>query len=199
MDYSKYITDGIESFCKNYKCRKTGSDSVRAAEAEIAESMKDCVDEIRTQSFETHPNAFLASVPLEAFLCILACGFFVVGVCTGRVWTYLVSLALMIAAVVCFVGEFALYDALTATHGPMLQMMTRTTPAMRQLEDTAFILRYRFCSDYIGERLNEVERLAVSEDGHGRTDIIDVVKASGKDRDDEFTRKATFSFISEDE
>ena len=91
------------------------------------------------------------------------------------------------------------YDALTATHGPMLQMMTRTTPAMRQLEDTAFILRYRFCSDYIGERLNEVERLAVSEDGHGRTDIIDVVKASGKDRDDEFTRKATFSFISEDE
>ena len=36
MDYIKYITDGIESFCKNYKCRKTGSESVRAAEAEIA-------------------------------------------------------------------------------------------------------------------------------------------------------------------
>ena len=91
------------------------------------------------------------------------------------------------------------YDALTATHGPMLQMMTRTTPNMRRLEDTAFILRWRFDSDYIGERLNEVERLAVSEDGRGRTDIIDVVKASGKDTEDEFTRKATFSFISEDD
>lgn len=91
------------------------------------------------------------------------------------------------------------YDALTATHGPMLQMMTRTTPSMRQLEDTAFILRYRFDSDYVAERLCEVERLAVSEEGRGRTDIIDVVKASGKDPEDDYTRKATFSFISEDD
>ena len=109
MDYIKYITDGIEYICKNHKCRMTGSESVRAAEAEIAESMKDCVDEIRTQSFDVHPNAFLASVPLEAVLCIAACGFFIAGVCTGRAWTYLVSLILMIVAVVCFVGEFALY------------------------------------------------------------------------------------------
>ena len=33
MDYIKYITDGIESICKNHKCRMTGSESVRAAEA----------------------------------------------------------------------------------------------------------------------------------------------------------------------
>ena len=109
MDYIKYLTDGIETICKNHKCRVTGSESVRAAEAEIAESMKDCVDEIRTQSFDVHPHAFLASVPLEAVLCIAACGFFIAGVCTGRAWTYLVSLILMIVAVVCLVGEFALY------------------------------------------------------------------------------------------
>lgn len=109
MDYIKYITDGIESFCKNHKRRMTGSESVRAAEAEIAESMKDYVDEIRTQSFDVHPQAFLASVPVEVVLCIAACGLFIAGVYTGRAWTYLVSLVLMIAAVVCFVGEFALY------------------------------------------------------------------------------------------
>lgn len=109
MDYIKYITDGIESICKKYKRRMTGSESVRAAEAEIAESMKDYVDEIRTQSFEAHPHAFLASVPLEAFLCIVACALFIVGVCTGQGWTYLVSLVLVIMAVICLVGEFALY------------------------------------------------------------------------------------------
>ena len=58
MNYIKYITDGIESFCKNHKRRMAGSESVRAAEAEIAESMKDCVDEIRTQSFTSTPKPF---------------------------------------------------------------------------------------------------------------------------------------------
>ena len=109
MDYIKYITDGIESICKNHKRRMTGAESVRTAEAEMAESMKDCVDEIRIQSFEAHPHAFLASVPLEVCLSMAACGFFVAGTRTGKVWIYLVSLLFMIAAVVCFVGEFALY------------------------------------------------------------------------------------------
>ena len=109
MEYIKYITDGIESICKNHKRRMTGAESVRSAEAEMAESMKDCVDEIRTQSFEAHPHAFLASVPLEVCLCMVACGLFIAGAHTGQAWTYLVSLLLMIAAVVCFVSEFALY------------------------------------------------------------------------------------------
>ena len=79
MDYISYITDGIKSICIRHRRRTAGSESVRTAEAEIAESMKDCVDEIRTQQFEIHPHAFLGSVPLEAFLCLISCGFFLAG------------------------------------------------------------------------------------------------------------------------
>ena len=44
MDYIKYITDGIKAICIHHKRRTAGSESVRTAEAEIAESMKDCVE-----------------------------------------------------------------------------------------------------------------------------------------------------------
>ena len=113
MDYISYITDGIRSICTHHKRRTAGSESVRAAEAEIAESMKDCVDEIRTQQFEMHPHAFLGSVPLEAFLCLAACGFFLVGVYSGRSWAYMVSLVLMITAMVALIAEYALYRQVT--------------------------------------------------------------------------------------
>ena len=113
MDYIKYITDGIESICKNHKCRTAGSESIRTAEAEIAESMKDCVDEIRTQPFEIHPHAFMGSIPLEAFLCLIACAFFLDGVYVGRSWAFVVSLFFMITAMVALIAEYALYRQVT--------------------------------------------------------------------------------------
>ena len=113
MDYIRYITDGIESICKNHKRRTAGSESVRTAEAEIAESMKDCVDEIRTQQFEIHPHAFLGSIPLEAFLCLISCAFFLIGVYTRSSWAYIVSLLFMIVATVALIAEYALYRQVT--------------------------------------------------------------------------------------
>ena len=113
MDYIRYITDGIKSICIRHRRRTAGSESVRTAEAEIAESMKDCVDEIRTQQFEIHPHAFLGSVPLEAFLCLISCGFFLAGVYRGSLWPYQVSLVFMAAAVVILIAEYALYRQLT--------------------------------------------------------------------------------------
>ena len=80
MDYIKYITDGIESICKNHKRRSAGYESVKTAQAQMAEEMKDYVDEIRTQQFDIHPRAFIGSIPLDALLCLIACGFFVAGV-----------------------------------------------------------------------------------------------------------------------
>ena len=113
MDYVKYITDGIESICIRHKRRTAGSESVRTAEAEMAASMKDCVDEIRTQSFEIHPHAFMGSIPLDAFLCLAACAFFLIGVYAARSWAYMVSLILMITAIVALIAEYALYRQLT--------------------------------------------------------------------------------------
>ena len=113
MDYIRYITEGIKGICIRHKRRTAGSEAVRAAEAEMAEAMKDCVDEIRVQPFDIHPQAFLGSVPLEAFLCLCACGFFAAGVYAGQAWAYAVSLILMFAAVVIVIAEYALYRQMT--------------------------------------------------------------------------------------
>ena len=113
MDYIRYITDGIESICKNHKRRTAGSESVRTAEAEIAESMKDCVDEIRTQQFEIHPHAFLGSIPLDAFLCLVSCALFTVGAYCGFLWVYILSLLFMFVGIVALIAEYVLYRQVT--------------------------------------------------------------------------------------
>ena len=113
MDYIMYITDGIKAICIHHQRRTAGSESVRTAEAEIAESMKDCVDEIRTQQFEMHPHAFMGSIPLEAWLCLISCAFFLVGAFRGRLWAYNVSLLFMFIAMVAVIAEYALYRQFT--------------------------------------------------------------------------------------
>ena len=113
MDYIKYITDGIESICKNHKRRTAGSETVKTAQAEMAEAMKDCVDEIRTQQFDMHPHAFIGSIPLDAFLSLLACGFFLSGVCSGKFWPYIVSMVLTISTATIIIVEYILFRPFT--------------------------------------------------------------------------------------
>ncbi|MBR3346627.1 MAG: hypothetical protein IKG37_06070, partial [Solobacterium sp.] len=113
MDYIKYITDGIESVCKNHKRRTAGSETVKTAQAQMAEAMKDCVDEIRTQQFEMHPHAFIGSIPLDAFLSLLACGFFLTGVRIGKFWPFIVSLLLTLSASVIITVEYILFRPFT--------------------------------------------------------------------------------------
>ncbi|MBP5280762.1 MAG: M28 family peptidase, partial [Erysipelotrichaceae bacterium] len=109
MDYIKYITDGIESICKNHKRRSAGWESVKTAQAEMAESMKDYVDEIRIQQFEMHPQAFIGSIPLDALISLIACGLFLAGVSTGKAWMYIVSLVLIITTATIVIVEYVLF------------------------------------------------------------------------------------------
>ena len=120
MDYIKYITDGIESICKNHKRRSAGYESVKTAQAQMAEEMKDYVDEIRTQQFDIHPRAFIGSIPLDALLCLIACGFFVAGVFLKMFWPYVVSLIFTITAAVIIVVEYILFRPFTDKLYPKL-------------------------------------------------------------------------------
>ena len=113
MDYIKYITDGIEYTCKNHKRRSAGFESVKTAQADMAEAMKDCVDEIRTQQFEIHPRAFIGSIPLDALISLTACALFVFGVYSGKFWPYIVSLALTITTATIIIVEYILFIPFT--------------------------------------------------------------------------------------
>lgn len=113
MDYIKFITDGIEHICKNHKRRSAGDKTVKTAQADMAEEMKDCVDEIRTQQFEMHPHAFIGSIPLDAFLSLIACSFFLFGVFSGKFWPYIVSLVFTTTAATIIVVEYILFIPFT--------------------------------------------------------------------------------------
>ena len=109
MDYIKYITDGIEYTCKNHKRRSAGCKSVKTARADMAEAMKDYVDEIRTQQFEIHPQAFIGSIPLDAFISLVACAFFIAGVYNGKALYYAISLVLTIVTATIIIVEYILF------------------------------------------------------------------------------------------
>lgn len=113
MDYIKFITDGIEYTCKNHKRRTAGSETVKTAQADMAELMKDCVDEIRTQQFDMHPHAFIGSIPLDAFLSLIACGFFLFGVYSGTFWAYIVSIIITIVTATIIIVEYVLFRPFT--------------------------------------------------------------------------------------
>ncbi|MBO7676831.1 MAG: M28 family peptidase, partial [Erysipelotrichaceae bacterium] len=113
MDYIKYITDGIEYTCKNHKRRSAGWESVKTAQADMAEAMKDYVDEIRTQQFEMHPQAFIGSIPLDALISLIACALFVGGVYYQKAWLFIISLLLTIATATIIIVEYILFIPFT--------------------------------------------------------------------------------------
>ncbi len=138
MDYIKYITDGIETICKNHKHRSAGCESVKTAQAQMAEAMKDCVDEIRTQQFEIHPQAFIGSIPLDALISLIACGFFLAGVYHSKAWLYVVSLVLTLVTATIVIVEYVLFLPFTdklypKKTGQNLYMVrkAKTTPKRR--------------------------------------------------------------------
>lgn len=113
MDYIKYITDGIEYTCKNHKRRTAGAESVKTAQADMAEAMKDYVDEIRTQQFDMHPQAFIGSIPLDALISLIACGLFLYGVYSSKFWPFIVSLILTITTATIIIVEYILFKPFT--------------------------------------------------------------------------------------
>lgn len=68
---------------------------------------------------------------------------------------------------------------LTTLEGSGLELTTRTTPRLVHAAAFAYIYTHTYNSDYARGRIEQIERLAVSMNGQGRRDLIDVVQAGG--------------------
>lgn len=68
---------------------------------------------------------------------------------------------------------------LTGQSGPLLQMMTRMTPAALRAEEIGDIYVRIYGSQYVKGRLELLERCLVSIDGGGRQDMIESLRAGG--------------------
>lgn len=78
-------------------------------------------------------------------------------------------------------------DYLTTVDGKGLEILTHTTPELAKAALIGFIYNSTIIEEgetspgcpYVCERIEQVERFAVSIDGHGRADLIEALRASG--------------------
>lgn len=70
-------------------------------------------------------------------------------------------------------------DYLAITEGTMLEILTRTNGRVISAIDSGTTHVFRYKSQYILSRIQQIERLAISAGGQGRTEMIDAVKAGG--------------------
>lgn len=69
---------------------------------------------------------------------------------------------------------------LTTTKGAELEILTRTSVAIVRAIDAGSVFAARYRSSYIQSRIEQMERLAISNDGQGRDEIIRVIQAGGR-------------------
>ena len=69
------------------------------------------------------------------------------------------------------------YDVLTATTGPRLELMTRTTKKLARALDVGYNLMFNYRSRYVRGRLDMIMRTHVSIGGKGRAEMVQSLQA----------------------
>ncbi len=92
-------------------------------------------------------------------------------------------------------------EMLSYESGIKLELMTRTSPQIADACNVAYNLILRYDSDYLRGQIDMIMRLAVSQKGEGRKEIVESLKAGAKAMiDKERTHLLpTFREVSEDD
>lgn len=69
------------------------------------------------------------------------------------------------------------FDILSETAGERLELMTRTDSRIIDACQLGYTVVARFGSAYVGNRVNQLMRLAISKNGRGREEIVESIKA----------------------
>lgn len=107
--YTNYAARSIKKVCKEIGPRFAGSEAEKKGIDYMAEELKTCCDEVKSDSFTVHPKAFLGWIPMTVVLMTISSVLFFVGQFFAVVPLFFVSVAL---AVICFffiITEFLFY------------------------------------------------------------------------------------------
>ena len=66
--YANYTARSIKKVCKEIGPRFAGSEEEKKSIEYMAEDLKTCCDEVKTESYTVHPKAFLGWIPFR--LCL---------------------------------------------------------------------------------------------------------------------------------
>ena len=105
----QYIQREIRRACEAFKGRSAGSEAERACQAHFAKELNGWSDEVRTEPFRLHPEAFLGWIIPTSALAIAAAALVWVQLLTGARWAALLGFACATLALLPCLGEFILY------------------------------------------------------------------------------------------
>ena len=67
-DYALFAAEGIDHICNTYGPRKCGGDAEKLAQDYLVNTLKPFADSVARETFDVHPDAFMAFVPIAGGL-----------------------------------------------------------------------------------------------------------------------------------
>ncbi len=77
--YTNYAARSIKKVCKEIGPRYSGSEAEKKGIDFMAEELKTCCDDVKTEAFTVHPKAFMGWIPMSAILMIVSTALFFAG------------------------------------------------------------------------------------------------------------------------
>ncbi|MBR5562193.1 MAG: M20/M25/M40 family metallo-hydrolase [Clostridia bacterium] len=107
--YTNYAARAIKKVCKEIGPRFAGTEEEKKGIDFMAEELKTCCDEVKTESFTVHPKAFLGWIPLSVVLMTVASVLLFLGQFFAIAPLFYVSVALSVICFFFIITEFLFY------------------------------------------------------------------------------------------
>ena len=107
-DYAQFAAEGIDHICNTYGPRKCGGDAEKLAQDYLANALKPFADSVSRETFDVHPDAFMAFVPIAGGLLLASTAANIAGALKKNKLAA-ASVGLVGTALGALIGEFALY------------------------------------------------------------------------------------------
>ncbi len=107
-DYAQFAAEGIDHICNTYGPRKCGGDAERLAQDYLANTLRPFADSVSRETFDVHPDAFMAFVPIAGGLLLASTAANIAGALKKNKLAA-ASVGLVGTALGALIGEFALY------------------------------------------------------------------------------------------
>ena len=107
-DYAQFAAEGIDHICNTYGPRKCGGDAEKLAQDYLANTLRPFADSVSRETFDVHPDAFMAFVPIAGGLLLASTAANIAGALKKNKLAA-ASVGLVGTALGALIGEFALY------------------------------------------------------------------------------------------
>ena len=104
----EFAKEGITHICSEFGPRMCGSEAEKKAQEYMADFLKEYADEVRRETFDAHPAAFMSFVPLAGGLLLSSTAANIAGAFKKNKLAA-ASVPLVGTALAALIGEFALY------------------------------------------------------------------------------------------